>query len=158
MNTTPSLTFMEAVKKCFANYANFKGRARRSEFWWWYLFNCIVNTVLYIPIYILMAKKQALIEEGTRIALQGGDTSAIEAQDPTTMIICLCVLFAIVSLALLIPSLAVMTRRLHDVRKSGSMILLVLVCGVGGFIPLIMCIPDGSHAPNQYGPSPKYVQ
>lgn len=46
MNQTPSLSFMEAVKKCFANYANFKGRARRSEFWWWMLFTYIVICVL----------------------------------------------------------------------------------------------------------------
>ena len=92
MNQTPSLSFMEAVKKCFANYANFKGRARRSEFWWWMLFTYIVNCVLYIPVQMLFAKKQALINEGMNVALQGGDLSAIEAQDTTTMLICFCVL------------------------------------------------------------------
>lgn len=58
MNQTPSLSFMEAVKKCFANYANFKGRARRSEFWWWMLFTYIVNCVLYIPVQMLFAKNK----------------------------------------------------------------------------------------------------
>lgn len=154
MNATPSLTFMEAVKKCFANYANFNGRARRSEFWWWYLFNCIVNFILYIPIWILMGKKNALIAD----ALSGKiDLATADAQDPTTMIIIFCILMGVVGLALLIPSLAVMARRLHDVGKSGHMMWLFLVCFVGGLIPLIMCIPDGKPEPNQYGPSPKYT-
>ena len=158
MNQTPSLSFMEAVKKCFANYANFKGRARRSEFWWWMLFTYIVNCVLYIPVLMLFAKKQALINEGMNVALQGGDLSAIEAQDPTTMLICFCVLLGIVSLILLIPSLAVMCRRLHDVGKSGKLMWLFLLCGIGYPICLILCIPDGNPQPNQYGPSPKYTE
>lgn len=154
MNATPSLTFMEAVKKCFANYANFNGRARRSEFWWWYLFNYIVSFILYIPIWILMGKKNALIAD----ALSGKiDLATADAQDPTTMIIIFCILMGVVGLALLIPSLAVMARRLHDVGKSGHMMWLFLVCFVGGLIPLIMCIPDGKPEPNQYGPSPKYT-
>jgi uncharacterized membrane protein YhaH (DUF805 family) len=39
------MDFMTAVKHVFANYANFSGRARRSEYWWFYLFNIIVNAV-----------------------------------------------------------------------------------------------------------------
>lgn len=39
------MDFMTAVKHVFANYANFSGRARRSEYWWFYLFNMIVNVV-----------------------------------------------------------------------------------------------------------------
>lgn len=155
MNSTPSLTFMEAVKKCFANYANFKGRARRSEFWWFWLFSCIVNSIFSMPLNFLINKKQGLID-----AYNAGKMtlSQVDAQDPTTMIRILMVLAGIVALALLLPSLAAMARRLHDVGKSGAMILLYLVCGIGGLIPFCMCIPDGNPAPNQYGPSPKYVQ
>lgn len=157
MNATPSLTFMEAIKKCFANYANFKGRARRSEFWWWILFTYIINCILYVPVHLLYAKKQALIDEGTRIAFQGGDLSAIEAQDPTTMLIIFCIIFSIVGLILLIPTLAAMARRLHDTGKSGNLMWLFLLCGIGYPICLILCIPDGNPQPNKYGPSPKYV-
>lgn len=38
--------FMEAVKVCFSKYVTFSGRARRSEYWWFYLFNTIVGIVL----------------------------------------------------------------------------------------------------------------
>ena len=38
----PSVGFTQAIKMGFANYANFKGRASRSEFWFWYLFHALV--------------------------------------------------------------------------------------------------------------------
>lgn len=45
------MDFVTAIKTCFAKYATFEGRARRSEFWFWYLFNFIVGLVLgWIPI------------------------------------------------------------------------------------------------------------
>ena len=153
----PMLGFVEAIKICFQKYANFKGRARRSEFWWFYLCCSIVNCIFYFPFNALMAKKTALIQEGTNIALSGGDLSAIEAQDPTSAIILLCVIWGIIALLLLIPQLAAMVRRLHDTGKSGNLCWLFLLCGIGGIVPLVMCIPDGQPQPNQYGESPKYV-
>lgn len=45
------MDFITAVKTCLSKYADFNGRARRSEFWYWYLFNFIVGLVLgWIPI------------------------------------------------------------------------------------------------------------
>ncbi len=150
MKATPSLTFIEAIKKCFANYANFKGRARRSEFWWWYLFTCVVNFILYIPIWILMSKKNAL---------SGNiDLATANAQDPTTMIIIFYIILGIVYLALLLPSLSVMVRRFHDVGKSGNLMWLFLLFGIGVPVCLILCIPDGDRVPNKYGSSPKFTE
>lgn len=153
----PMMGFVEAIKTCFQKYANFKGRARRSEFWWFYLLGCIVNCIFYIPMNSLMAKKQALINEGIGVAMSGGDLSAIEAQDPTNTIILLCVVWGLIALILFIPQLAAMVRRLHDTGKSGNMCWLFLLCGIGGLIPLLMCIPDGQPEANQYGESPKYI-
>lgn len=161
MNPTPTLSFMEAIKKVFANYANFNGRARRSEFWWWYLCAGIVNFILYLPIQILTAKKAAITEQLTQQALNGDiSLSEIEAQanaqDPTTMIWIFGIIYLIVGIALFIPTLAAGVRRLHDVGKSGHLWWLILACGIGVLVPLIMCIPDGQPHPNQYGPSPKF--
>lgn len=153
VEATPPMSFMESVKTCFAKYFNFNGRARRSEFWWFYLACYVINIVLYIPIWILMAKKNQLIQD----ALWGRITmSEADAQDPTTLLIIFCILFAIVSLALFIPLLAATARRLHDVGKSGHLQWLYLLCGIGVPICLILCIPDGKPEPNQYGVSPKY--
>ena len=151
---TPQMGFMDAIKRCLSKYADFKGRARRSEFWWFWLACYVLNGILYIPINILMSKKNALLQDALmgRISLAEAD-----AKDPTTLIIIFGIIMAIVMLALLIPQLSAMCRRLHDVGKSGHMMWLFLICGVGGLIPLIMCIPDGKPEPNQYGESPKYV-
>lgn len=158
---TPQLGFMDAVKICLKKYFDFKGRARRSEYWWFmlaiYIVNAIINGGLYSVMGGLIAKKQALVNEGVRIAFEGGDISSIEAQDPTGTIWILGILMFILFIALFIPQLSATARRLHDVGKSGHLQWLYLLCGIGGPICLILCIPDGKPEPNQYGESPKYV-
>jgi uncharacterized membrane protein YhaH (DUF805 family) len=90
----------------------------------------------------------------------GEDVSALAAQEETYAHINLVLMIIMAAWALftLIPSIAAAVRRLHDVGKSGHMLWLCLVCGIGGLIPMIMCIPDGKPEPNQYGESPKYKQ
>ncbi|MEY3733316.1 MAG: hypothetical protein RL347_675, partial [Actinomycetota bacterium] len=51
-----TMTFGQAVKHVFSNYATFRGRASRSEFWWFYLFMIIANAVIAIPYYIGLAQ------------------------------------------------------------------------------------------------------
>ena len=51
-----TMTFGQAVKHVFSNYATFRGRASRSEFWWFYLFIVIVNLVISIPYYVGLAQ------------------------------------------------------------------------------------------------------
>ncbi|WP_224816206.1 DUF805 domain-containing protein [Hasllibacter sp. MH4015] len=70
------MDFMTAVKHVFANYANFSGRARRSEYWWFYLFNIIVNVVASVvdgaigmPIVSIVAFL-ALIVPGIAVAVR----------------------------------------------------------------------------------------
>ena len=151
---TPQLGFMDAVKRCFKKYFDFNGRARRSEFWWFYLATYVINGILYVPINILMSKKNQLIHD----ALTGKISMAqADSQDPTTLLIIFCIIMGIVSLALLIPMLSATARRLHDVGKSGHLQWLYLLCGIGVPICLILCIPDGKPEPNKYGESPKYV-
>lgn len=140
MNAKPTMGFVEAIKTCYAKYFNFNGRARRSEFWWFYLFASIFSS---IPVYIVSMMHTAAMQEA----------QAVDSNYLTFYIIA-----AIISLFLFsIPLIAAMARRLHDVGKSGWLILCFLLCGIGGLIPLIMCIPDGKPEPNKFGPSPKYV-
>jgi uncharacterized membrane protein YhaH (DUF805 family) len=63
--------------------------------------------------------------------------------------------FGLFSLALLLPTIAVFVRRLHDLDKSGWWYLINFVPLVGGIILLVMCIPEGTQGPNQHGPDPK---
>lgn len=165
---TPQMDFVTAVKTCLQKYFNFKGRARRSEFWWFmlatYIFNSVVNGILYSIMGGLLAKKEALkaelTQQGLNSIMNGGDLEAVkqaaESQDPTTTIIILGILMFIVSVVIFIPQLSAMVRRLHDVGKSGNILWLYLLCGIGGIIGLILCIPEGKPEPNKYGESPKF--
>jgi len=59
-------------------------------------------------------------------------------------------------LAIILPTLGVMVRRLHDTGKSGWYYFISLIPFVGGIILLVFLATDGEKGPNQYGPSPKY--
>ena len=121
--------FGQAVSTCFSKYATFSGRARRSEFWWFALFQFIVLAIA------------AGLDNGFHTTFGNGIPYGW--------------IYSVVALALVIPSIAVTVRRLHDTGRSGWWWLLAFVCGIGAIIVLIFCFLDGTPGPNQYGPSPK---
>lgn len=120
-------------KVVFKNYANFKGRARRAEFWNFIL----VNILLIIPLYALA------------IAGMVNENSVFSAV--TSLV------FAAVFLLLIIPYLAVIVRRLHDINKSGWNYFMGVIPLVGSIILLVWFVSDGSRFDNNYGPDPKAV-
>lgn len=107
--------------KCWQQYADFRGRARRSEYWYFVLFNLIVETVLEAIAYLLGAN----------------------------------FLLSIYGLAILIPSLAVGVRRLHDAGKSGWYMLVALIPLIGWIWLIILLCRDSQHGTNEWGPNPK---
>lgn len=150
----PQMNFVEAVKTCLSKYATFNGRARRSEFWWFYLLTSIPVFLMSL----LVQWKFAKIAEIQAMAYQDLNRYQeilAQAESYDTIFMAGSVILGLISLALFIPSLAAWVRRLHDVGKSGHMLWLILVCGIGGLIPLFMCIGDSKPGPNQYGPNPK---
>lgn len=155
---TKTMSFFEAVKTCFSKYATFKGRARRSEFWWFYLLSLVPG----IAISWLSKWKLGKVSEIESQAMEAlfdqekYDALMAQASSIDTTFFTWAIIFGVISLVLLLPGLAVWVRRLHDVGKSGHMLWLILVCGVGALIPLVMCISDGKPEANQYGPSPKF--
>lgn len=136
------VSFPEAVKMFFQRYTDFQGRSRRSEYWWVALFNVIIGAVV----------------GGLAVAL-GGDFESGN-MNPIGM-----VLFGVLGLyflAVIIPSIALFVRRLHDINQTGWIYLGIVVAS---FIPVIgllasiasiviACIP-GTAGPNKYGPDPK---
>ena len=115
------MSFVDAVKTCFSKYVDFNGRASRSEYWYFVLFNVIVSIVA-----------------GTVDQLIGMQAVA-----------------GIASLALLLPGLAVAVRRLHDVGKKWTYILMSLIPLVGWIFVLIAVCKDSEPGENQFGPNPK---
>ena len=149
----PTLNFLEAIKVCFSKYATFSGRARRSEFWWFYLLGVILNMAFSFLVKWKMAKIAAI----ESAIYSGVDINSLQAQAESadTIFYTCAIILSVIGLILFIPMLAAWVRRLHDVGKSGHLLWLILLCGIGGLIPLIMCISDGQPGENQYGPNPK---
>ncbi len=123
------MTFPDAVKSALSQYVGFSGRARRSEYWWFFLFTTIVGIV-------------ASTLDSVLFAPDPGSTRIIGP------------LYGLAALALLLPSLAVGVRRLHDTDRTGWWLLIGLV-PIVGWILLIVWYCQDSGPDNQYGPSPK---
>ncbi|NJP48313.1 DUF805 domain-containing protein [Actinacidiphila epipremni] len=60
--------------------------------------------------------------------------------------------------AIIVPSLAVSVRRLHDTGRSGSFVLFGLIPLVGGIILLVFFCTEGDRSQNMYGPDPKFAE
>ncbi len=113
--------FMEALRK----YADFSGRSRRKEYWFFVLF--------YLIIYLVLAIVDTVILGSEGIGL-------------------LTTLFA---LAMLIPGIAVSVRRLHDTGRSGWWILIGFIPLIGVIVLLVFYFQDSQPGQNDYGPNPK---
>ena len=98
------MDFVQAIKSCLGQYATFSGRASRSEYWWFFLFQVIVLIIASVL----------------------GD-----------------IVNLLVSLALLLPALAVGARRLHDIGRSGWWQLLVLT-GIGVLLLIFWWVQPSS--------------
>jgi len=109
-------------------YAVFSGRARRMEYWYFVLFNLVV--------YIVLSLIDTLL--GTYNIVSGVG-----------------LLSGIYSLAVLIPTLAVMVRRLHDIDRTGWWILINLIPLIGTIVLLVFALMPGTPGSNRYGPDPK---
>ena len=125
------MTFQDAVRTCLqVKFSDFSGRARRSEYWFFALFNIILsvvantlNSLLHLP----------------KFGILGG------------------LLPLVVTLALLVPGIAVGVRRLHDTGRSGLWLLIAFVPVVGAIVLIVLMVQDSHPQPNAYGASPKAI-
>ena len=107
--------FVSAIRSGFQNYFNFKGRACRSEFWWWFLFT-LIHQVLTNVIY-----SDSFNFDGLGYYLR---------------------------LVVLVPTIAVAVRRMHDTNHRGWWILLPPV-------NLVLAVKKGDEVQNRFGLPPK---
>ena len=119
--------YLEVLKK----YAVFSGRARRSEYWFFVLFNVIISVIL---------------------AVIDGVTGSFNPE------LGIGLLSGIYTLAVILPSLAVSFRRLHDTNRSGWWLLLLLVPLIGPIVIIVFMATDTSPEENQYGVNPKLAE
>lgn len=117
--------------KVLKQYADFNGRARRREYWMFALFN-----IFFVFITIILDNLLGIAIEGV-------------GYGP---------LYGLYALATLLPALAVSVRRLHDVGKSGWMILIALIPIIGTIWLLVLLVTDSDPDENEYGANPKDAQ
>lgn len=115
-------------------YADFQGRARRSEYWWFALFTTLLFSVVG-------AVAGALI----------GMTTTNNSMSIVGILVV--VVMILLYLAMVVPSLAVAVRRLHDLGWSGWWFLALAIPFVA-FVMLIAFMMRGNVGPNKYGPDP----
>lgn len=108
-------------------YAEFNGRSRRSEFWYFTLFSTIISWVLM----------------GLDYTVFGDGISSIG------------IISTIYSLVVLVPSLAVWVRRLHDTGRSGWNLLWGFLPLIGIILLIVWAATDGEPGSNEYGQNPK---
>ncbi|WP_350269771.1 DUF805 domain-containing protein [Brevibacterium sp. CBA3109] len=129
-------SFGQAVKRFFKKYATFSGRASRSEFWWMALFTFLVQL---IPMVLIIVG----------VAMSAGSAAAVDPYDPAAaqaatsgpgMVIGLIGygLSGLIGLAMIIPNLAIIWRRLHDANFAGPFFFLIFIPGVGGLILFVL--------------------
>ena len=111
------------------NYATFSGRARRKEFWMFTLFNFIILFAL------------AFLIDFISDLIGGGEF--------------LYYVSLIYFLGMISPTLGVISRRLHDIGKSGTYVLVYFIPFIGGFWLLFLLASEGDNGWNKYGPDPK---
>ncbi len=115
-----SVGFQEAIRRALNKYAVFRGRASRSEYWWFALFNILVSIAAGILDSVLFGNENSVLN-------------------------------ALATLALLLPSLAVSARRLHDIDRTAWWLLLWLVPVIGWIVLIIFFILRGNDGHNRFG-------
>ncbi len=124
--------FTEAVKTCFGKkYADFRGRASRSEYWFWTLFVFLI----YLAGFAAFTLAKMVL----------GDIPAK---------IIFGILAVVGGLGIFVPALAVQARRLHDTNSSGWWLLIAFIPYLGGVIMTVWYCIKGTTGPNRFGPDP----
>ncbi|HEY5408911.1 MAG TPA: DUF805 domain-containing protein [Ginsengibacter sp.] len=129
---------MNYYLKALKNYAVFSGRARRSEYWYFALFNFIFSIVAIILDHLIGSTFTFDTVNGAVVSPYG-------------------YIYLLYALFVLIPSLAVAVRRLHDVGKSGWFMFISLIPLVGAIWLLVLFCTDSIPGPNEYGLNPKGI-
>lgn len=124
------MSFPQAVRSVLTQYVGFRGRARRSEYWWFALFSALLGIAAMVLDNLL----------GTDF--EGPGTNGL--------------IGLVVNLVLLLPGLAVAVRRLHDTDRSGWWLLIALIPLIGAIILLVFLVQDSKPGDNRFGPNPKH--
>lgn len=132
-------SFGEAVRRFFRKYSDFTGRASRSEFWWWWLLSVAIGIVFEILLLTLGSVGGVTNSDGSR------------GLGPIAWILLVAYLMWVV--VIVVPSIALIWRRLHDADLAGPFFFLGFIPFVGGIILLVFYLlpskPEGARFDRQ---------
>ena len=149
------MTFGQAVKSVLGQYAVFTGRARRAEYWWFALFTNLVQIPVQVIFFI--AYFAAFLPALDQTNADGSIASGSAEDVNWGLLVGGAVPWVLVTFALIVPSIAVTVRRLHDTGRSGAWYLLAFVPG-GSIVVLVFSLLEGDAYENAYGPDPKAAE
>ena len=133
---------IKAYFNMLRNWKNFSGRATRSDYWWAILANFIVASCIGVLTGVISGILTIISEDLAALAtiILGGIST-------------------VYGLMVLVPGIALVIRRLHDINKSGWWYVICLAlsgcCGIGGILFIVYMCMDGTPGNNNYGPDPK---
>ena len=127
------MNFTAAIRSFWSRFVDFKGRSRRSEYWYVQLFLVVTN----------------LAVAGIDLALMDGDVDRFIANGGGGIVGLIWII------ATIVPALAVLIRRLHDAGKTDWRALVGFIPLVGAIVLLVFTVTDSSPGENKYGTSPK---
>lgn len=133
------MSFFDAVRFGFVRYVNFTARSSRSEYWWWILFVLLADVIVVVVSSSLFGPSIQQSHTGMPRQIYDGGNLAV-----------------IFHVAVLVPTIAVSCRRLHDINKSGWWLLLILVPVIGSFILLYWFVQPGKNSDNRFGADPLF--
>jgi uncharacterized membrane protein YhaH (DUF805 family) len=132
-------SFGDAIRRFFRKYSDFSGRASRSEFWWWWLLSVLIGIAFEILLVSLGSIGAPTNSDGTR------------GLGPIAWVVL--VIYVIWIVAIIVPSLALVWRRLHDADLAGPFFFLGFIPFVGGIILLVFYLlpskPEGARFDRQ---------
>lgn len=143
MKSWPALSFKEANVMVFRRYCNASGRARRSEFWY-YFFVFILEFILFGYFLVFSFSFSSKNNKEKKKNFLSNMNDIIRG------------LLILIQPALIIPLITVAIRRLHDTGKSGFFLIIALIPFLGDIAILFFLVQDSTKGANKYGPSPKY--
>lgn len=116
------LTPKAAIVSVFRNYATFAGRATRSEYWWFQLFQAVIFVLVFAAGFLPVILNPPPVTEPKPTAIAGG------------------IALLLFGLLVIIPNISVFVRRLHDIDFSGWFYFLTVIPGFGPIVAVIVAV------------------
>ncbi len=155
---TPSLSFQDALQRWLANLTNFKGRARRSEFWWPMLAIGVASFILNAIFTSIGGKFGYFMVFVAYLAVcfAGVSVTVRRLQDTNKPGVLAWIMYGLMAFWALTIFLGVLSFNSFTLTLASIASFLLILNGILSIVIIVFCCMDSQPGTNQYGPSEKY--